>query len=295
MSVSYEVKDLIMKSQYKNQCCRRALLHGILASKAVLDDEKRICVTFEKEEQVLFFGNLVGEFYNKEVEILKSQKGGRGKRVAFDSKAARNFVSSLESTDSLYIDKCPYCTAAFLRGVFFATGRFSDPSKQFCLEFSLGTKALIINTLFSGLGFEMKQTLRRAENLLYTKNSCVIEDFFAASDLNDTTYEIINIKIRNDFLNNANRLRNFDTVNILKAVEAAAPQLSVIKELEKYDLLALLPDELAETARLRLEYPDLSLTQLARISVPPLSKSGMTHRMSKIIKLGKELLTKHKL
>ena len=154
---------------------------------------------------------------------------------------------------------------------------------------------LFVNELFLNFGFEMKQTLRRAENLLYTKNSCVIEDFFAASDLNDTTYEIINIKIRNDFLNNANRLRNFDTVNILKAVEAAAPQLSVIKELERYDLLSLLPDELADTARLRLKYPDLSLTQLARISVPPLSKSGMTHRMSKIIKLGKELLTKHKL
>ena len=96
-------------------------------------------------------------------------------------------------------------------------------------------------------------------------------------------------------MNNANRLRNFDTVNILKAVDAAAPQLAVIKELEELELLPLLPDELEDTAKLRLKYPDLSLTQLARISGPPLSKSGITHRMAKIIKLGKELIAKHKL
>ena len=204
-------------------------------------------------------------------------------------------MASLEDAPRLYNEKCPSCTAAFLKGVFFATGRYSDPSKQFCLEFSLGNRISIINNSFLDLGFEFKQATRKSENLIYTKNSCVIEDFFAASDLNDTTYEIMNIKIRNDFLNNANRLRNFDTVNILKAVDAAAPQLSVIKELEALGLLTMLPDELEDTARLRLKNPDLSLTQLARMSVPPLSKSGMTHRMSKIIKLGKELITKHKL
>lgn len=296
MSASYEVKRAIMESQYKNQCCRRALLQGILSSKAIVDEEKRICITFEKEEQVAFFEKLVYEFYNKVPERVSLQKGGRCKRVAFESKAARNFISEIAVTEvPLYNEKCPSCTAAFCRGVFFATGRYTDPSKQFCLEFSLGNRISVIKRTFAALGFEMKQAQRKSESLLYTKNSCVIEDFFAASDLNDTAYEIMNIKIRNDFLNNANRLRNFDTVNILKAVDAATPQLLVIRELEKYELLALLPEELADTARLRLKYPDLSLTQLARISVPPLSKSGITHRMSKIIKLGKELITKHNL
>lgn len=295
MSVSYEVKKMIMESQYKNQCCRRALLQGILTSKAVIEEERLICITLEKEEQVSFYGNLVREFYNKELQAIKMQNGGRGKRVAFESKAARGFLTSLDENTRLYNEKCQFCTAAFLRGVFFSSGRYTDPSKQFCLEFSLGNRSSIISNCFSELGFEMKYTTRRTENIIYTKNSCVIEDFFAASDLNDATYEIINIKIRNEFLNNANRLRNFDTVNILKAVDAAAPQLAVIKELEELELLPLLPDELEDTAKLRLKYPDLSLTQLARISVPPLSKSGITHRMSKIIKLGKELIAKHKL
>ena len=296
MSAAYEVKKTIMESQYKNQCCRRALLQGILASKAVLDEKNRICVTFETEEQVAFFGKLVFEFYNKELAPISSQKGGRGKKVAFDSKAARNFIISIDSdSPQLYSEKCQGCTAAFLRGVFFATGRYTDPTKHFCLEFSLGSRVFVISDRFTSLGFEMKQTSRKSETLLYTKNSGVIEDFFATCDLNDTAYEIMNIKIRNEFMNNANRLRNSDTGNIAKSVEAASPQLSVIKELEEFGLLARLPDELAETAKLRLEYPDLSLIQLARISVPPISKSGITHRMAKIVKLGKELITKHKL
>ena len=73
MSASYEVKKMIMDSNYKNQCCRRALLQGILASKATVAEERKILITFEKEEQIFFFGNLIREFYNKELEFVKLQ------------------------------------------------------------------------------------------------------------------------------------------------------------------------------------------------------------------------------
>ena len=295
MSVSYDIKKTIMDSQYRNVCCRRAMLNGVLASKASLGEGKRVYITLEKEEQVSFLSGLVHEFYGKELISEISSRGGRGKKVYFESKSANAYVAGLDDAKSLYNEKCQGCTASFLRGVFFATGRFSDPAKQFCLEFSLGNRILRLSEVFNELGLEMKNVARRAENILYTKNSSVIEDFFATADLNDTAYEIMNIKIRNEFLNNANRIRNFDTVNISKAVDAAAPLLMIIQELESHKLLGMLPEELADTAKMRLEYPDLSLSQLARLSVPPISKSGITHRMSKIMKLGRELLVKYNL
>ena len=103
----------------------------------------------------------------------------------------------------------------------------------------------------------------------------------------------MNIKIANELKNNANRLRNFDTVNITKAVDAANSQITVIRELYDRNLLGSLPSELEATARLRLENPDMSLAQLAIHSVPPVSKSGITHRLQKIMEFGERLLKKN--
>ena len=65
---------------------------------------------------------------------------------------------------------------------------------------------------------------------------------------------------------------------------------SVIARLDKAKLLSSLPEELAATAILRMEYPDLTLAELARISVPPISKSGLAHRLNKILELSEKLL-----
>ncbi len=295
MSVSYEVKKTIIDNQYKNACCRRALLNGVLAAKAYLGKDNNIYVSLDKQEQVSFVASLIKEFYGKEITVAVAQKGGRGKKIFFDSKSAKKYILLLDASNTLFLNKCQACTSSFLRGVFLACGRFSDPEKQFCLEFSLGNRASLFLNAFKDLGFEMKNVMRLTENILYTKNSIVIEDFFATAELNETAYMIMNIKIRNEFLNEANRIRNFDTVNISKTVDAATPQLAVIEKLNEHKLLEMLPEELIGTAKLRLAYPDFSLSQLARLSVPPITKSGITHRMSKIVKLGKEILAKYNL
>ena len=54
-------------------------------------------------------------------------------------------------------------------------------------------------------------------------------------------------------------------------------------------LLEQLPDKLQETAALRLEYPELSLVQLAEKCDPPVTKSCMNHRMRKLMEEAKEL------
>ncbi len=295
MSFSYEVKEAIMKTQYRSSCCRRALFQGIICAKGNVDEAYNVCINLEKSEMINFTGSLIKEFFGKDITV--TSPGGRCKRLSFLGKSQAAFVRSLDDEGlepkGLYQKKCASCTSAFLKGVFFACGRVSDPEKQFCLEFSLGNRLNHIGALFEELGFEFKRANRKSERLLYAKNSTVIEDFFAAAELNDVAYTFMNIKIANEFLNNANRLRNFDTVNISKAVDAANPQCVLIKKLMEHNLFNMLPDELQETAKMRLKNPDMSLNQLAIHSVPPISKSGITHRMSKIMKIGKELLAKY--
>ena len=49
-------------------------------------------------------------------------------------------------------------------------------------------------------------------------------------------------------------------------------------------------EELEATARLRIKYRDLSLSQLAAVAVPAISKSGLSHRLKKIMEYSETLL-----
>ena len=47
--------------------------------------------------------------------------------------------------------------------------------------------------------------------------------------------------------------------------------------------LETLPEELRTTAKLRMEHNQLSLSDLAKLTNPPVTKSGMKHRLEKIL------------
>ncbi len=191
----------------------------------------------------------------------------------------------------MYTPRCNFCRSAFLRGVFLASGRVSEPQKQYSLEFTVPddlTEHFL--RFFADVGIEMKVTKRADTKILYTKNSVCIEDFFGLAAMNTTAFSIMNSKIKSELRNEANRIANCEMSNINKAVGTAMRQIGVISRLEEAGLLGSLPDELAMTARLRLEYNSLSLSQLATKFTPSISKPGLSHRLNKIEELAKKLL-----
>jgi DNA-binding protein WhiA len=290
MSFSSKIKDEIIGSHIKNSCCRRALLHGIISSKANLCDGV-VVISVENTEIANFISTLIKEFFGRDAFIGSSSKGGRCKFISFKSAACEKYILDLLSGGTgLFVSKCPSCNYYFYKGLFLGAGRISDPQKQYCLEFSLGKRINLFAEHFEEVGLYLKIRQRAEECILYTKNSSVIEDFFAIAEIQSAAFEIINTKIEKDFLNNANRGRNLDTVNIKRSVDTGNEQANILYELEKKGLLYKLPDELLSTAKLRMQYPDYTLNQLAIHSVPPLTKSGVVHRLSKIMKLAKELL-----
>ena len=86
-----------------------------------------------------------------------------------------------------------------------------------------------------------------------------------------------------DIRNNANRVTNCESANIDKTVAAAAVHLDAVRKIEAHGGLDLLPEELREVARLRLENPDMSLRELGETMDPPLSRSGINHRLRRIV------------
>jgi len=71
-------------------------------------------------------------------------------------------------------------------------------------------------------------------------------------------------------------------------VDAAQEQLAAIRRLETSGMFDELPDKLRKTAMLRKEYPEATLSELAQMQDPPLTKSAINHRMRKLVELSKQ-------
>ena len=89
--------------------------------------------------------------------------------------------------------------------------------------------------------------------------------------------------------NNVNRQVNCETANLNKTVSAAVIQTEAIKFLKKMKKYEDLPPNLIEIAELRLEYPEMSLKDLGNMLENPIGKSGVNHRLKKIIEIAEDV------
>ena len=100
---------------------------------------------------------------------------------------------------------------------------------------------------------------------------------------------IMTAKVDKEIRNGANRAMNCDMANVNKTLDAALEQKNAIEKLQQHGFLENLPDKLRQTALLRLQYPELSLTQLAERCDPPVTKSCLNHRRRKLMSMAQEL------
>ena len=292
MSFLSDVKSQIIAQPYKNVCCRRAILYGFAVAKGRAKDQS-IQISLENAECIEFLSSLVFEFYGKVPDIHSNPSGGRCKIVSFKSPSLEKHLNSLDNdVASPFIPKCKGCSSAFLAGAFLACGRATNPQKQYRIEFSPIKNIEKLQSVLLENGLDFSITHRRGEDILYTSNSVTAEDFFAEIGLNSTAFMLMNSKIEGQFKNEANRITNCETHNIMKTVSASHRWVNAIEALEAANLLSNLPEELEDTARMRLKYKDYSLSRLALEFTPPISKPGLSHRLNKIVELADALLNK---
>ena len=172
---------------------------------------------------------------------------------------------------------------AFVGGVFLACGTLSDPEVKYHLEFAIPREELLMMfvALLQDVGFSPLLTQRRGQAIVYLHDSTQIEDLLTFMGCPLTSMEIMNAKILKERRNAANRVSNCDTANMDKVAGAAAGQIAAINAVG----LDSLPEELRALAELRLQNPFDSLRELGQKLTPPLSRSGVNHRLEKIIDL----------
>ena len=198
-------------------------------------------------------------------------------------------LTSLHVNFGLLEEDC--CRTAFLRGAFLAGGSVTDPEKRYHLELATShvPASREVQALMEEMGFLPRTIRRGADALLYFKQSEHIEDFLTKIGAPAAAMDIMTAKVDKEIRNGANRAMNCDMANVNKTLDAAQEQMSAIERLRGSARWDRLPEKLRQTAELRLEYPELSLMQLAEKCDPPVTKSCMNHRMRKLMEEAKEL------
>ena len=299
MSFSYDTKNELCKLPVQKLCCARAEAYGILL----------YCNTFSSTEVRIItenpnFAARLPKLFQRAFSLRfdrMPEPGMPGKLVfqITDRKKLDRIINALgyDPRQNLVLhinfglleEEC--CRASFLRGTFFAGGSLTDPQKRYHLE--LNTSHLQasreLEVLLRECGYPPKSLARNGSFITYFKQSDQIEDFLTWIGAPVAAMRIMSAKVEKDLRNSVNRRLNCDSANLDKAVGAAQEQMEAIRKLREAGLLEQLPDKLQLTAALRLEYPELSLSELAESFDPPVTKSCLNHRLRKLVELAKPL------
>ncbi len=186
--------------------------------------------------------------------------------------------------------RCETCQAMSIRALFILFGSVTDPAKSYHLSFTANTENErdILQTILGDTDFDFRPTMRAGKYVLYLKDSTAIEDFLVYIGAQAAAFELMNKKIEREFRNSVNRQVNCDTANIEKQLVSAKKYIDAIQFLIDTGSIDRLSPELKHTAYLRLENEQLNLADLGRLVNPPVSKSGMKHRLEKILAFSNE-------
>ena len=211
------------------------------------------------------------------------------------SKIMEEFGFSVEDTLSLHVnypvveEEC--CKASFLRGAFLAGGSVTDPEKGYHMELSTTHQSVARETnllIREAMAFSPKMAKRGGGQVLYLKQSEQISDFLTYLGASVAAMGIMETRLEKELNNKVNRRCNCDDANTSKVVEAAQEQLAAIRTLRELDLVDKLPEKIKQAAIARENNPSASLSELAGMMQPEITKPAMNNRMKKLVQLARE-------
>ena len=183
------------------------------------------------------------------------------------------------------------CKAAFLRGAFLAGGSVTDPGKGYHMEVTTTHLSAARETdalMREVMRFPPKTAKRGGGQVLYLKQSELISDFLTYLGAPVAAMGIMEARLEKELNNKVNRRCNCDDANTSKVVEAAQEQLAAIRILKEAGMIEKLPAKLKQAADAREANPSASLSELAGMMEPPITKTAMNNRMKKLLLLAKE-------
>lgn len=290
MSFADTLREELCELNVKKNCCRRAFVAGFLVN-GIRDSATHVSLRCRYQTVVPVVSEQIAKLYVKAPTV--TEVGNHGHRywdLSITSASCAKLVTQLQEKGTnhealLHLDACESCRSAYLRGLFLSSGNVSDPQKTSHLEFTMLGETIadgVFLTLES-MGCPPKRIQRAGGIGLYYKNADAVGDLITLMGSHSIIFEVYNARIARDIRNNENRATNCVARNIQKSVSAAARQMEAIGKLMEHGKLDTLEEPLRITAMLRYRNPDATLDELKELHTPPISKSGLNHRLQKLI------------
>ena len=299
VSFSSQAKAELCQTRPDKKCCAVAESYGALL----------YCNTFSSREIRLITASadfaarlprLFKRAFGLSFDQLPPTEGAGKKSLAITDREKlrcifETFGAEIDGTLSHHVnfgvleEDC--CRASFIRGAFLAGGSVTDPNKRYHLELATPHHSVSRETesLLLDMGFVPKETQRAGNSLLYFKKADAIADFFTSIGAPVTAMNVMTAKVDKEMRNTITRQINCDSANTDKTVIAAQEQLNAIRRLARAYGLDALPEPLKDAALLRIANPAASLSDLAQLSYPAVTKSCLSHRLRKIMSMAEKL------
>lgn len=305
MSFTQDVKQEIATVEL-NACCKKAqtaALVQLCSSFIIRDQQQHLLIKTENAATAKRIFQLLKERYEPQMNFQVQKKANLRKNNIYlleVSSEVKTILSDLELMSdkgfsdhpSTKLTRKECCARAYLAGAFLATGSINSPQKaKYHLELVTQNEAHAhhIQSLMERFDLNAKHTLRRQQDVIYLKSSEKISDFLRLIQANNAVLDFEEIRIQRDFHNSLTRLDNCEVANEMKTMAASNRQVEAIQALIDKGLLETLDETSQEMAQLRLDHPDASLNELCEAYAEKtgivISKSGMKHRLAKLIAL----------
>lgn len=297
MSFAWQYKDEIVRGKALWVRHKAAMAYGLLLMGRCFGPDAMEMAT-EHRGAAKLYGDLVSSLVGLRDSITTTSRVRAGREtfvVQVDSGEDRRRVLEFFGQQGQEVNLrrlgTPEELHAFVAGAFLSCGNMNDPQKSYRLEFAIPREPLLpgFGEVLRELGFCPRLALRRGLPVVYFRDSAEIEDMMTLTGAGRLALELMEVKIYKEVRNRTNRVINCDYANMDKTINASAAQVEAIRAILDRDGESALPEDLLTLARLRLENPEASLRELGELMEPPLSRSGVNHRISRILELAKEV------
>lgn len=175
-----------------------------------------------------------------------------------------------------------------IRYFFICLGSVNSPirEKQYHLELRIKDELVqkFIIDVCRDYNINFKVTNRKSGKALYLNKSEEIGDFLNLIGCQDTLFQFEDERIGRDLYLVNNRYNNADVANTYKTISASQKQIDAIKQLKKDGRFDSLSTKARIVAKLREQYPQMSLSELAEINEDNLTKSNISYHLKNIVK-----------
>ncbi|MCQ2506264.1 MAG: DNA-binding protein WhiA [Lachnospiraceae bacterium] len=289
-------KELLIELPFKKHC-RYAELAAYIVSFGKIEvdntDKFRIelyVVNEEIRERIL---SLLQKCTEKDYTFDEENKlflcGREAKDIAHETGVYLTTNNEVSLDETKCAKTC--CRRSFARASFLCAGFMGDPHRSYQLEIAYKEEGSekIYREMMEELDYEAKFSSKRGRKIFYLRSSNAIPDFLSAVGANVARLEVENIQIERSINNRVNRQFNCDSGNVSRLMKASEKQRSDINYIISLGKFDDLPDELKETARVRMTYPEASLEELGDSMETKVGKSGVYHRLQRISEFAEDL------